>query len=76
MKIFKKDGNPQPTKLQKRISGLPTVEIVTWVETYLAEIGRNVAGLGEKTPEKYAEALKSAGVVVDLVSELHKRSNV
>jgi hypothetical protein len=76
MKILKKAGHPQPTKLQKRISGLPTSEIIIWTENYLAEIGKHVAGLGEKTPERYSDALQAAEVVVDLVSELHKRSNV
>jgi hypothetical protein len=42
----------------------------------LAEIGKNVAGIGEKTPERYKEALSAAEIVVLLVSELHKRSNV
>jgi hypothetical protein len=76
MKILKKAGHPQPTKLQKRISGLPTSEIIIWTENYLAQIGKNVAGLGEKTPAHYSDALQAAEVVVDLVSELHKRSNV
>jgi hypothetical protein len=76
MKIFKKDGQPQPTKLQKRISSLPTSEIIIWTENYLAEIGKNVAGIGEKTPERYKEALSAAETVVLLVSELNKRSNV
>lgn len=75
MKIFKKDGQPQLTKLQKRISGLPTYEISVWAENYLAEAGQLIAGLGPKTPERFEEAIKSIEIVLDLIRELHKRSH-
>jgi hypothetical protein len=78
MKIFqKKKAGVQPqSKLEKRISGISTSELITWIENYLAEIGKNVAGIGEKTPDRYKEALSAAEIVVLLVAELNKRSNV
>jgi hypothetical protein len=75
MKIFKKAGQPQRTKLQTRISGIGTSELVIWAENSLSEIGRNVAGLGEKTFERYAEAEIAAEALLAICQELKKRSS-
>jgi hypothetical protein len=74
MKIFKKDGNPQPTKLQKRISGLQTHDLVMWVETTLYGIGKSVAGLGAKTAEDYAIAEENAEALLAIIQELKRRA--
>lgn len=76
MRIFKKDGSQQPTKLEKRVSTIGTVDLVIWAENCLSTVGRNVAGLGEKSPERYEEALLGAEALVAIVKELKKRSNV
>lgn len=74
MKIFKKDGQPQPTKLQKRISGLQTHDLVSWVETTLYGIGKAVAGLGAKSVEDYAVAEENAEALLALIQELKRRA--
>lgn len=73
MKIFKRTGRPQPTKLQKRIATIGTTDLVIYAETTLATIGRNLAGSGRLTPERVAEAGLAADVVVVIVDELKKR---
>lgn len=75
MKIFSKGGNPQPTKIQKRISNLPTHELVMWSENALFVIGKNLAGVGSKGPENYEEALEGAEILVAICQELKKRIN-
>lgn len=73
MKIFKRTGRPQPTKLQKRIATIGTTELIIWAENTLSNIGRNLAGSGALTPERVAEAGLAADVVVVIVAELKKR---
>lgn len=73
MKILKKAGQPQPTKLQKRIATIGTAELVTYVETTLYGIGKNIAGLGPKTIENYLEAEENAEALLAIVQELKKR---
>ena len=74
MKIFKKDGPPQPTKLQRRISGLQTFDLIMWVETTLYGIGKAVAGSGAKTATSYAEAEENAEALLEIIRELKKRA--
>ena len=73
MKILKKAGQPQPTKLQKRISGIGTTELVTYVETTLYGIGKNIAGTGPKTEVSYMEAEENAEALLEIIRELKKR---
>ena len=74
MKILKRDGKPQPTKLQKRISGLQTHDLVMWVETTLYGIGKAVAGMGAKTVESYAVAEENAEALLEIIRELKRRA--
>ena len=75
MKILKKAGQPQPTKLQKRIASIGTSELVTYVETTLYGIGKNIAGTGPKTDSSYLEAEENAEALLEIVRELKKRFN-
>jgi hypothetical protein len=45
-----------------------------WVETTLSSIGKSVAGMGEKTFERYAEAEMSAEALLAMVTELKNRA--
>jgi hypothetical protein len=74
MKIFKKDGQPQPTKLEQRIASIGTAELVTYVETSLFGIGKNIAGSGPKTESSYLEAEENAVALLAIVKELKKRA--
>ena len=74
MKIFKKDGQPQPTKLQKRISGISSPELVTWVETMLPTIGRNVVHHSRDGIPALEDAETAAEAVLEIVRELKKRA--
>ena len=73
MKIFKKDGQPQPTKLQKRISGISSPELVTWVETMLPTIGRGVVHHHRDGIAALEESEVAAEAVLEIVRELKKR---
>jgi hypothetical protein len=74
MKILKRDGKPQPTKLQKRISGLQTFDLVSWVETTLYGIGKSVAGMGTKTIDDYIVAEENAEALLEIIRELKRRA--
>jgi hypothetical protein len=73
----KKDGHqPQnQSKLEKRVASLPTSDLVMSVETALFSIGKNVAGVGRKTPQNYEEALWGAEAVLAMCKELKRRSD-
>lgn len=73
MKILKKAGQPPLTKLQKRIAGISTPELQMWTENLLTIIGKAVAGLGPKTPERMIEAEENAVALLAVVQELKKR---
>lgn len=76
MKILKRAGRQPQSKLEKRISTIGTADLVIWAENCLSTVGRNVAGIGEKTAERYDEALMGAEALVAIVQELKKRNNV
>ena len=73
MKIFKKDGNHQPTKLQKRIAGISTPELVIYVETLLPTVGRNVVHHGRDGIFALEEAETAADTVLEIIKELKRR---
>jgi len=75
MKIFKRDGNPQPTKLQKRISGLPTYDLISWVENSLYVIGKEVTRhQRERNIESLYEMELGAEALLAIIQELKKRA--
>jgi hypothetical protein len=45
-----------------------------WVENTLSAIGKGVAGMGEKTFERYADAEMSAQALLAMVTELKNRA--
>lgn len=75
MKIFKKDGSHQPTKLQKRVAGISTPDLVTWSENSLYIIGKEVTGWMRTKDEFHLdEALLGAEALVAVIQELKQRS--
>lgn len=74
MKILKKAGQPQPTKLQKRIAGISTPELVTWAENSLFAIGKNVVHHRRDGVEMLYEAKMGAEALLAITEELIKRA--
>jgi hypothetical protein len=74
MKIFKKDGPPQPTKLEKRVSGIGTTELVMWAENSLAVIGKGVYHHQRDGIEGLLDAEIGAEALLAIVRELKKRA--
>lgn len=73
MTIFKKDGPPQPTKLQKRISGISTPELVMWAENSLAVIGKGVYHHQRDGIDGLNDAELGAEALLEIVKELKRR---
>ena len=76
MMIFKKKkvGHQPQTKIQKRISKLPTSELVAWTENALFVIGKEITTY-QRTGEKELlnEAEIGAEVLHEIVKELKRR---
>jgi hypothetical protein len=71
----KKDGSQHQTKLQKRIAGIPTPELVTWAENSLFVIGREVTGwLRTREPALLDEASLGAEALYEITLELKRRA--
>lgn len=75
MKILKKAGQRQLTKLEQRVSKIGTADLVMYVETTLYGIGKNIAGSGAKSIENYMEAEENAEALLAIVRELKNRHN-
>ena len=73
MKIFKKDGPLQPTKLEKRIASISTPELITWAENSLATIGKSVYHHQRDGIEVLLDAEISTEALLAIVRELKKR---
>lgn len=74
--LTNKKGGPQPqSKLEKRVSLIPSTELTIWAETTLYSVGKAVAGGGEKTAERYAEAVAGAEALLAICRELETRFN-
>jgi hypothetical protein len=76
MMIFKKKkaGYQPQTKIQKRISKLPSSELVSWTENALFVIGKEITTY-QRTGEKELlnEAEIGAEVLHEIVKELKRR---
>lgn len=75
MTFWKKKAGHQPqTKIQKRISKLPSSELVAWTENALFVIGREITTY-QRTGEKdlLNEAEIGAEVLHEIVKELKRR---
>jgi hypothetical protein len=75
MKIFKKAGQPQLTKIQKRVASLSTPELTSWVENSLFVIGKEITH-HQKTRniEALYEMELGAEALLAIVQELKKRA--
>lgn len=74
MKIFKKAGQPQRTKLQNRVASVATTELVWWAENAMAQIGRNVVHHQRDGIEALLEAEEGAEALLAIVQELKERA--
>lgn len=75
MKIFKKDGLPQPTKVQQRVSKIGTSELVLWAENALFVIGKNLTHWSrEQDPTLLEEAHLGAEALYAITTELKKHN--
>lgn len=75
MKILKKVGLPQQSKLEKRIAGIGTSDLIMWAENALYVIGKNITH-HQRTQgfEALFEAEEGAEALVAIVRELKKRA--
>lgn len=64
------------TRLQKRISNLPSTELITWTENALFVIGRGLTQW-QRTPNKelLLDAELGAEALKEIVAELKRRSS-
>lgn len=77
MKIFKKTtGGPQPqTKIQKRVAGISTPDLVTWAENALFVIGKELTGyIRSHDPALLEEADLGAEALYAITQELKNRA--
>ena len=75
MKIFKKAGLPQQSKLEKRVSNIGTSELVTWAENSLFVIGKNVVHHQRDGITALDEAEIGAEALLAIIKELKTRIN-
>ena len=75
MKIFKKTGPRQPTKLQQRVAKIGTTDLILWAENALAVIGKNIAGRGVVNAERIEEAKSGVEALTAIIEELEKRES-
>jgi hypothetical protein len=75
MKIFKKAGLPQQSRLEKRVSSFGTSDLVVWVETMLPSIGKAVVHHSRDGVEVLVDAEKEAEAVLAVIRELKKRQS-
>jgi len=63
------------TKVQKRVSSLPTQELLTWADQVLYSIGKNLAGWQRsQNPQTLEEARLGAEVIQAITETLTERS--
>ncbi len=77
MKIFqkKKDGSQPQTKLEKRIAGISTSDLVVWAENALYVIGKELTHhMRDKTDTSLYEMELGAEALLAITKELKKRA--
>jgi hypothetical protein len=75
MKILKRAGQPQPTKLEQRVSKIGTSELVSWAENSLYVIGKELTHFQKEHDQTMLDdALLGAEALTAIVKELMKRS--
>lgn len=78
MTIFqkKKAGQQPQTKMQKRISGLSTPDLVTWSENALFTIGKELTGwLRSNDDLLLDDAEMAAEALLEITRELKRRAS-
>jgi hypothetical protein len=75
MKIFKKAGLPQQSRLEKRVSNFGTSDLVIWVESLLPSIGKAVVHHSRDGVDALSDAEDNAEAVLAIVRELKKRQS-
>jgi hypothetical protein len=75
MILRKKQGGHQPqTKIQKRISKLPTPELVSWAENALYIIGKEITGWQRSSnKELLMDSELGAEALLEIIKELKRR---
>lgn len=75
MKTFqKKRAGNQQTKLQQRVSGISTPELITWAENSLFVIGKNIVHHQRDGVDAINEAELGAEALLAITQELKKRA--
>ena len=75
MKIFKKDGQPQLTKLEKRVASTGTSDLVMWAENALFVIGKGITHhQRDRNIDSLEEAILGAEALLAITKELKKRT--
>ena len=75
MKIFKKDGLRQPTKMEKRIGTLSNHDLIAWTENALYIIGKEITHYQrDRNPIALEEMELGAEALLGIVKELKKRA--
>ncbi len=77
MKIFqkKKDGSQPQTKLEKRIAGISTSDLVVWAENALYVIGKELTHhMRDKNDTSLYEMELGAEALLAITKELKKRA--
>ena len=75
MKILKKGGPLQQSKLEKRVSGIGTTDLIMWAENALYVIGKNVTHFQRSQGfEALFEAEEGAEALLAVIRELKKRA--
>jgi len=78
MVSFKKKrwNKPFPEKISKRVSRIPSADLITWADQTLYELGRLISIYQRvRTPEALKELVISAEAFHAVVEELNKRTN-
>lgn len=76
MKILKKAGLQQPTKIQKRVANISTPDLVMWAENALYVIGKEITHhQRDKSLESLYEARMGAEALLAITDELLKRAD-
>jgi hypothetical protein len=72
--LKKQDGHQPQTKIQKRISRLPSAELVTWAENALFVIGKEITGWQRSgNKELLMDSELGAEALLEIVKELKRR---
>lgn len=76
MKILKRAGRQQPTKLQKRVASISTPELIMWAENALFVIGKELTHhQKDRNIDALSEAEMGAEALLAITQEIKKRAS-